>query len=142
MRKKLKKRYHHLFEEFYHTPTNPSCFRSSRKRRYIQNNPDVGVRVILGFRNCEETVFTCLTETIADTVGEYFVSSYDYNVNRQININGMNDYIAGRFVFSHGYEDRVILVALAEETGQPFVQGAESVEAFYLQKRENRVPGE
>jgi uncharacterized protein YtpQ (UPF0354 family) len=83
----------------------------------------------------------CLVRhTLADTISAYFVSSDDYNVNRQTNANGLNDYIAGRFVFSVAFQDLLILDALAEESAQTFVSGAENVEKFYLRKREGREP--
>ena len=143
VRKKLKKQNRDKFNELYIRNNLTFTRGRSKKNKYIYRNPSTVRYVAVGASTYEESVFRCLTRhTLVDTIREYFVSSDDYNVNGEINANGWNDFIAGRFVFSEGFADKLILVALAEETGQSLVKGSERVEKFYIDQRdEGHEPG-
>lgn len=144
-RKELKKRYRDIYDELYEKSSPRSCFVPTRKVEYTLVNRDkdrvVSVEAESVFESSNhypESVFICLSRhTPSNTIKKYFISSGDYNMNRAINSTGINDYIAGRFVFTIGNDDKLLVYALAEETGQPF-SGAENIEKFYLDKRKNR----
>lgn len=112
-----------------------TCFQSPQ---YLHVNRTNTRTVVVADRIVDfEPVFICLVKNESEgRIEKYFVSAYEYNVNILTNLDPINNFIAGRFVFNSKNDDVLIPVALAEECGRPIKKTFEELEVSYTTKAE------
>lgn len=131
---KLSKEKKYIFEKIYGKTTNRNS-KLEYKNPYIIIGKEILFRESSDgpiFRVVKEYLFICVAKVQATNELVPFYVTQEYNTSEE----GIEHYVAGRFVFIGDLKDRkqLYLVALAEESAIPLIKYLD-IENYYLQKR-------